>query len=181
MATQAVGPIRSIDRPYITGIGHGEVFRPCKGFPDDKGQFASGELVGAFYVYGVGMNSMTIFDSPYGNVEVEWDDAHGGVERASLPVLERDSVHGSWFLVGVVKDPRYVPANFRFEKITYNDFGIEDEVSGDMSTIRACPYTDGACAPLAPYEAYDIRVRNPFLQQKAWYCPEKPRNRRGHR
>lgn len=178
MATQAIGSIRRVD-PTITGIGHGEVFSPCQGFPDDKEQFTSNQLVGSFYVYGVGMNSMTIFDSPYGNVEVEWEDPHGGVERASLPVLERDSVHGSWFLVGVVKDPRYVPANFRFDKITYNDFATEGEVTGDISTIRACPYTDGACAPLAPYEAYDIRVRNPFLQNKKWYCPERPSVRRG--
>jgi len=159
--------------PKITGIGHGEVFNPCRGFPNDKDQFASDQLVGVFLVYGVGMNSMTIFDSPYGNVEVEWQDPHGGVERASLPVLDRDAVSGSWFLVGVVKDPRYVPANFRFDKITYNDFVTEDEVSGDMSTIKACPYTDGACAPLAPYEAYSIRVRSPFLLAKEWYRPSR--------
>ena len=165
---QAVGPFSRMD-PKITGIGYGQVFRPCRGFPNDREQFASNELVGAFYVFGVGMNSMTIFDSPYGNVEVQWEDPHGETESAILPVLERDSVHGSWFLVGVVKDPRYVPANFRFDKITYNDFAIEKEVSGDMSTIKACPYTDGACAPLAPFEAYDIRIRNPFLEDNRWY------------
>lgn len=167
---QAIGPIQSM-RPAITGIGHGKVFRPCQAFTDEQRQFASDQLVGSFYVYGVGMNSMTIFDSPFGNVEVEWEDPHGDVEVATLPVLERDSVHGSWLKVGVVRDARYVPANFRFDKITYNDFATEGEVSGDMSTIKACPYTDGACAPLAPYEAYDIRIRNPFLEDNRWYPP----------
>lgn len=149
--------------PRISGIGHGEVLVPCQRIPNEDGQFASGELIGKFVVYGVSMNSMTIFDSPYGNVEVEWDDAHGGTETAMLPVLERDSVQGSYFVVGVMKDPRYVPANFRFTKISYNDFAINEVVSGDLDTLQACPYTDGACAPLAPYEAYDIRIRSPFL------------------
>ncbi len=165
---QSTGPIQSTG-PAITGIGHGQVSSPVRAFTDENGQFVSDEIIGSFYVYGVGMNSMTIFDSPFGNVEVEWDDPHGGSEIAILPVLDRDSVHGSWLKVGVVKDPRYVPANFRFTKITYNDFATEGEVSGDVRAIKACPYTDGACAPLAPYEAYGIRIRNPFLEDNRWY------------
>jgi len=156
--------------PRISGIGHGEVMVPCKIIENADEQFASGELIGKFVVYGVSMNSMTIFDSPYGNVTVEWDDAHGGTEKAVLPVLERDSVQGSYFVVGVVKDPRYVPANFRFKKISYNDFAINEEVSGDLDTLLSCPYTDGACAPLAPYEAYDIRIRSPFLTGNYGQC-----------
>ena len=72
-------------QPKITGIGHGEVFVPCQVISaGDEDQFVSNELVGKFIVYGVNMNSMTIFDSPYGNVEIEWEDAHGGVETATL-------------------------------------------------------------------------------------------------
>jgi hypothetical protein len=163
--------------PRVTGIGHGTVYRPCQKISDDDEQFASNELVGSFIVYGVSMNSMTIYDSPYGNVEVEWDDAHGGKEVAVLPVLERDDVQGSYFVVGVVKDPRYSPANFRFNKISYNDFAINDVVSGDLSTIKACPYTDGSCAPLAPYEAYDVRIRSPFLTGYYNPCGTRPTKR----
>jgi len=155
--------------PVIKGIGHGTVYRPCQQIDNRDGQFASGELVGQFVVWGVSMNTMTIFDSPYGNVEIEWPDAHGGVESASLPVLERDDIQGSYFIVGVVKDPRYVPATFRFNRISYNDFATNEVVSSD-DTLLACPYSDGSCAPLAPYEAYDIRVRSPWVMGNYGTC-----------
>jgi hypothetical protein len=137
-------------------------------FPDDKGQFSSDQLVGAFYVYGVSMNTMTIYDSPFGNVEIEWYDAHGKPQTALLPVLERDDVQGAMFMVGVPKDPRYVPANFRFHKLSYNDFVTNSEVTGTVDTMAGCQYTDGSCSPLAPFEAWDIRVRSPFRAK--WYC-----------
>lgn len=164
--------------PKITGIGHGELFRPCEKISDDEDQFASSEMIGRFVVYGVSMNTMTIWDSPYGNVEVAWDDAHGGEEIASLPVLERDSVQGSYFVVGVVKDKRYVPATFRFKRISYNDFASNEVVMGDMDTLQACPYSDGACAPLAPYEAFDIRVRSPFVMGNYGECRGRKKGQR---
>jgi len=165
--------------PKITGIGHGEVFVPCQTFPNSEEQFASNELVGSFIVYGVSMNTMTIYDSPYGNVEIVWDDAHGGHEAATLPVLNRDSVQGSYFTVGVVRDRRYVPATFRFKSISYNDFVTKDVVVGDVDSIQSCPYSDGACAPLAPYEAFDIRVRSPFVMGNYGECRGKKGGRRG--
>lgn len=165
--------------PKITGIGHGEVFKPCQNLSAGKdGQFASRELVGQFIVYGVNMNSMTIWDSPYGNVEIEWSNPHGGVETATLPVLQRDDVQGSYFVVGVVKDKRYVPATFRFNKISYNDFAEKTEIVGTTDSIQACPYSDGSCAPLAPYEAYDLRVRSPFVRGN--YNPCKSGRGGGH-
>lgn len=175
--SNSVGPVHHM-KPRITGIGHGEVFTQCKVVPDEFDQFASSEVIGRFYVFGISMNTYTIYDSPYGNVEVEWSDPDGQREGAVLPVLDRDADHGAWFAVGVIKDPRYVPANFRFDKLSYNDFATDAEVMGDMSTMKACPYTDGACAPLAPYEAYDIRVRSPFLRRNEWYC--NPGRRRGY-
>jgi hypothetical protein len=165
-------------QPTITGIGHGVVFRPCKTFPDDQGQFSSNQLAGMFFVYGVSMNTLTIYDSPYGNVEIEWTDAHGKTQNAILPVLERDDVQGSMFSVGVTKDPRYVPANFRFDKLSYNDFVTKSVVSGTTETMAGCSYTDGACAPLAPFVAYDIRVRSPF--RKKWYCGGDGGSGHGH-
>lgn len=167
--------------PKITGIGHGDVFVPCETFRDEEDQFASNELIGRFVVYGVSMNTYTIWDSPYGNVEISWDDAHGGEETATLPVLERDSVQGSYFVVGVVRDKRYVPATFRFKRISYNDFAADEVVMGDTDTIKACPYSDGACAPLAPYEAFDIRVRSPFILGNYGECRNNKRKGRGDR
>ena len=165
--------------PQIKGIGHGDVFRPCQALDNRDGQFASGELIGQFVVWGVSMNSMTIFDSPYGNAVVTWTDAHDNEQTASLPVLDRDDVQGSYFVVGVVKDPRYVPATFRFEKISYNDFATNEVVEGTTETIKSCPYTDGGCAPLAPYEAYDIRIRSPFIMGNYGTCRGNKGPRRG--
>jgi hypothetical protein len=156
--------------PVIKGIGHGTVYRPCQELDNRDGQFASGELIGQFHVWGVSMNSMTIYDSPYGNVEIDWQDAHGETQSTSLPVLARDDVQGSYFIVGVVRDKRYVPATFRFNRISYNDFAINEAVEATTDTLQSCPYSDGGCAPLAPYEAYDIRVRSPFVMGNYGVC-----------
>jgi hypothetical protein len=148
----------------MTGIGHGDVFSEPVEVPDDKEQFVSDELIGAFVVFGVQMNPTTIYDSPYGPVEVAWESDRG-TEVATLPIIERDEVYGAYFMVGVPKDKRYDPATFEFSSIEYNDFEMQASIDAQVSTLKSCNNSrevGATCAPLAPMAAYRVACRNPF-------------------
>lgn len=152
-------------KTHMTGIGHGEVFTDLLEVPDDEGQFVSNEMVGSFLIYGHQMNPVTIYESPYGTVEVSWRDDNGVQQDATLPILERDEIYGAYFVVGVPKDPRYVPATFEFFRIEYNDFVHQSSIESKVASLKSCNNSrevGATCGPLAPMAAYRVACRNPF-------------------
>jgi hypothetical protein len=151
-------------KPHMTGIGHGEVFTESVEVPDSEAQFVSSEIIGSFAVFGYQMNPTTIYESPYGTVELAWESERG-TETATMPIIERDEVYGSYFMVGVPRDDRYDPATLEFFHIEYNDFDIQVSVEAPVSALKSCNNSrdvGATCAPLAPMAAYRLAFRNPF-------------------
>lgn len=152
-------------KTHMTGIGHGHVYTDRPVVPDDESQFVSSELVGSFLVFGVHLNPVTIYESPYGTVEVSWRDDNGVQQDATMPILERDEVYGSYFIVGVPNDDRYDPADFTFFRIEYNDFVLQSSVESKVASLQSCNNSrevGATCSPLAPMAAYRVACRNPF-------------------